>query len=175
MLKIKFYKKDTYDIKDKFKFYLGNIEDEDTKVYIETRVISQIDWYDKKSILNQKIYKWLTIISIIMSGSIPALTLITEFCWNIKVVIAVLSAAVTGISSIIALSNYKELWIEYRKSSEMLKSCLYLYFTRKGVYKDLTNEQAFQQLVTICEKKFIQEFNEWSLLIDDKNKERKFK
>lgn len=169
MFKIKFYKKKEEHIKDEFEDYLNNIKDNHIKTYIKQRLISQINWYDKKSIHNQKVYTSLTRFSIIMSGSIPVLTVFADLYWIVKVVISVFSAVVTIISSIIAMSNYKELWNEYRKSCEMLKSCLYLYFTRQGMYKELTDEEAFCKLVTTCEEKFVEEFNEWGQLNSDKS------
>lgn len=168
MFKIKFYKKKEENIKNEFEDYLNNIKDNHIKTYIKERLIAQINWYDKKSIHNQKVYTRLIRFSIIMSGSIPVLTVFADLYWIMKVIISVFSAVVTIISSIIAMSNYKELWNEYRKNCEMLKSCLYLYFTRQGIYKELTDEEAFCELVTICEEKFVEEFDKWEQLNSDK-------
>ena len=84
--------------------------------------------------------------------------------------IAGLGSVVMGISSINTLCNYKELWNRYRINCEILKSNLYVYFARQGIYKELSDEQAFKQLVTICEGKFIEEFNDWSVLINSEDK-----
>ena len=120
MFKIKFYKKKEENIKNEFEDYLNNIKDNHIKTYIKERLIAQINWYDKKSIHNQKVYTRLIRFSIIMSGSIPVLTVFADLYWIMKVIISVFSAVVTIISSIIAMSNYKELWNEYRKNCEML-------------------------------------------------------
>ena len=164
---LKIFKRDK---KDDFEAYIKNLEDENIKFYIKTRIIEQINWYDKKSIHNQKVYKSLSIVSIILSGVIPILTLFTDFCWWAKVIVAVCGSMLTGISSINIVCNYKELWNRYRVNCEVLKSYLYLYITKQGIYKDLTNEQAFNQLVIASEKKFVEEFNEWSVLINSENK-----
>ena len=170
MLKEKILKKYEYKEKNDFKVYLEKIKDENIKFYIETRIIGQINWYDKESIYNQKIYKHLNRISIILGGSIPVLTVLIDYYWWIKVVIAGLGSVVMGISSINTLCNYKELWTRYRINCEILKSNLYVYFARQGIYKELSDEQAFKQLVTICEGKFIEEFNDWSVLINSEDK-----
>ena len=100
MLKEKILKKYEYKEKNDFKVYLEKIKDENIKFYIETRIIGQINWYDKESIYNQKIYKHLNRISIILGGSIPVLTVLIDYYWWIKVVIAGLGSVVMGISSI---------------------------------------------------------------------------
>src|SRR3954471_6125598 len=56
--------------------------------YLTRRVQNQIDWYDKKSVWNQKCFKRLRIVEIIAAAMIPLLTALTEpiitkiHCWN---------------------------------------------------------------------------------------------
>ena len=48
------------------------------KDYIEKRLIEQIIWYDKSAIKKQKRYKQLSIISIVLSGIIPIVSLFSK-------------------------------------------------------------------------------------------------
>lgn len=154
------------DFKNNFNSYLQNMENDKARQYIENRVIEQINWYNSKSIHNQSIYKRLSIISIIMSGSIPVFTLVSDFNWIIKLIIAIISSGVTIISTINSLFNYKEIWGEYRTNCEILKSNLYLYFARQGEFEGFEDEQAFNRLVGICEKQIMEEFIGWKNLIN---------
>jgi hypothetical protein len=156
-------KKDTYDIKNEFINYLASIENGNIKTYIEERVIGQIKWYDKKSSKNQFWYKLFMIISIITSGLIPVLTLMLDlpFGFIIKIVISALSSTVTAISAIIALYNYRELWVQYRTNCEILKSILHRFFMKSGEFADAESEDIYGILTTLCENYITKEFGTW--------------
>lgn len=72
------FKRDTYDVNNEFTNYLEYIENDKVKIYIEERVIGQIKWYAQKSSKNQFWYKLFMIISIIINGLIPILTLMLD-------------------------------------------------------------------------------------------------
>lgn len=154
-------KKDVYYDENEFKYYLDNMEDIDTKTYIQERVIRQLKWYEKKSNKNQLWYRILMVISIIMSSSIPVLTLMLDLSYIIKIIISVLSSSITGISAIIALYNYRELWVQYRTNCEILKSVLYRFFTRRGEFKDLEDSKIYEMLIISCENYITKEFETW--------------
>lgn len=156
--------------KNEFEFYLSKIEDETIKEYISKRVIGQINWYSEKSSYNQNKYKHLNVISICISIIIPGLSIISDFHWAIKFAIAILSSGVAGISSIMALFNYKDIWVQYRISCETLKSNLILYFTHQNQYKDLDEDEAFSKLISSCEAHFTKEFSEWRLTLVERDK-----
>lgn len=169
-------KKNIYDIKDGFMYYLNSMKNNDVKAYIEKRVISQIKWYDKKSSKNQFWYKVFMIISIIMSACIPVLALMLDLSHGIiiKIIITVLSSSTTCISAIIALYNYRELWIQYRTNCEILKSVLFRFFTRSGEFKDLEDTEIYDMLITSCENYIVKEFEAWgSIKITQSNSENK--
>lgn len=148
---------------NEFKYYLENMKDLEMKTYIEERVIRQINWYEKKSNKNQFWYKVLMVISIIMSACIPVLTLMLDLSSGIKIriIISILSSGVTGISAIIALYNYRELWVQYRTNCEILKSVLYRFFTKSGEFKDLDDTKIYNILISSCENYIIKEFETW--------------
>lgn len=125
---ILFNKKKT-KLDSEFTPYLDLMDDCNIKKYISNRVIKQINWYDEKSIHFQTQFKWMSIISIILSASIPILTTFNlQTNLNIKIIIAILSSLVTIITSILSLCKSRELWIEYRTCCETLKSLLYKFF-----------------------------------------------
>ncbi len=154
-------KTNIYCDENQFKHYLDNMEDVDIKNYIQERVIRQLKWYENKSNRNQFWYRVLMVISIIMSSSIPVLTLMLDLSYTIKIIISVLSSSITGISAIIALYNYRELWVQYRTSCEILKSVLYKFFTRSGEFKDLEDSKMYDMLITSCENYITKEFETW--------------
>lgn len=119
--------KEQYNIADEFRY-----NDDTIKSYIQNRLIGQIKWYDNKSAKEQKVYKRLSVISIIITATIPIATLLLDFnCINcfVKILIAVFSSTATILSSINSLYKHRELWVQYRTNCELLKSVLHRYYT----------------------------------------------
>lgn len=143
--------------------YLDKMPDSSLKDYIVTRVINQIDWYDRKSINKQKMYKRLSIISIILNGIVPVAVLLSDFGIIVKLIIASLSSAAGTINAVVVLCNYKDLWVQYRLNCETLKSILYRFFLRTGEFVNLTidNSVLNNKLVSSCEELMTKEFQTW--------------
>lgn len=152
-----------YSVKKEFDPYLGQIKDNDLKNYIIERVIGQIDWYDRKSSINQNNYKKFMVTSIILSAFIPIFTLLSDASYGIiiKILITTLSSAITAISAIIALYNYRELWIQYRSNCEILKSVLHRFFTKCGEFNNVDESKSYEMLVMSCEEYLTKEFQTW--------------
>lgn len=157
--------KDNYII-SQYEKYLSEIDDIKKEVYIKTRVIDQIAWYDKKAADKQKRYKMYSIISITLTAIIPVISIYTGFKYGIvaSTLIALFGAIATIISAAINLCEYQKLWIEYRSNCEILKSLLHKYFTGVGVFSDLNEEERFNMLVEMTEDYLIMEFKSWSNL-----------
>lgn len=151
-------------IRDEFQPYLDKLPESALKDYITSRVIDQIDWYDKKSVVKQKMYKRLSIISIVMTGIIPVAVLISEFGIVAKILIAALSAAAGILNAVIALCSFKDLWVQYRMNCETLKSILYCFFLRVGEFKDMElDDLALKEiLVSRCEEILTSETKLWN-------------
>lgn len=149
-----------------FQKWLESVENEKTRQYIQERVIKQMEWYRIKSKSYKiKYQRWMAA-SIILSGSIPIVSVFADGGVISKVIIAALGAMVTGISAYLSLHNYKELWNIYRVNREMLLSTLYLYFNNVGIFKkDLDQDCRDAMLIDICEKSFQQEYNSWKSVI----------
>jgi len=104
--------------------------------YIEQRLDDQINWYSKKSALNQRWHKRLKVIGLFLSAFIPvAVLLIDVYPW-VKIIIAIAGAATAIITGIQGLYKYQENWIQYRTACETLKREKYMHSTKSGVYAE---------------------------------------
>lgn len=131
----------------------SNIEIE----YLNERLLDQIKWYDKKAIENQKNYKKWSIVSFIISATIPILAFLGENL-AVKIITAAAGAAVSVITYIININTYKDLWIQYRMNCEMLKSEAIKFKNKIPPYD---SEDAFVLLVNNSEQYFTKEFSKW--------------
>lgn len=156
-------KEPKYSPKDDFIQYIPGIQDERIRIYINNRVLEQIDWYDKKSSKNQFYYKVYMIVSIILSAFIPIFTLLADASFGIiiKIIITTISSAITAISAIMALYNFRELWIQYRSNCEILKSVLHRFFTKCGEFSNVEGSKSYETLVMSCEEYLTKEFQTW--------------
>ena len=127
--------------------------------YLKERVDDQINWYNKKSKFNQTWYKRLKSIAILCSVSIPFLTGFAErFGDSTIVVIGVLGVLIALIEGILSLNKYQELWLEYRKTTELLQREKILFATNSGPYQQ---EQKLTKLVERCENIMGAENSSW--------------
>lgn len=106
----------------------------DMNNYIKERLDNQINWYDRKSMINKKYFICFQVIQILFSSLIPILSLLSVP--YIKITIAICGAIVSISSSIQNLNKFHENWIEYRMVAETLKHEKYLFLTKSGIYSD---------------------------------------
>ena len=156
--------KNETDIRIQFQPYLQKIPDTHIKIYIQNRVIEQINWYAIKSVEKQRRFKQLSIITVLLNAIIPVVTFLSEYGITIRILIVLISSAAVAINAVLSLCSYKELWVQYRSSCELLKSILYRYFNRSGEFRLIADnpEQCAQMLVTLCEEHITKEFQSWS-------------
>ena len=139
-----------------------------TNDYLTDRVDNQIDWYDKKSSWNQRLYKRLQILQIAAAASIPIFAgFITPEATDMKHVVASIGALIAIISGILSLYKFQENWIQYRTVSESLKHQKYLFLTKTYPYH---TEDAYHVLVETVENLIAQENSKWSQYIQQKEK-----
>lgn len=138
--------------------------------YISTRVDDQIEWYDKKSMKAQKLYKRSQFAEIIISALIPVLTSFADLKFFL-ILIAIFGATISAIESLVRLYNLHEDWIEYRVTSELLKYHKNLYLTRSGLYNE-TEETIDSMFISNIENIISSENNKWkSINLNKTNKE----
>jgi uncharacterized integral membrane protein len=116
------------------------METEDFQNYLKERYEDQINWYDKKSMLNQKMYRFFQLSVIILAAITPVLVAIAPETnrWP-----AVIIAALVAIGTIILnTSKYQENWINYRTTAETLRKEIHFYRAGLGDYRDSEDREA---------------------------------
>lgn len=101
--------------------------------YLARRVEEQINWYDGKSLWNQRWFKRLRIVEIIAAAMIPFLTAVPDMMY-MKYVIGSLGVLITIVAGVLALFQFQERWTEYRATVESLKKEQYLFLTKTDPY-----------------------------------------
>jgi hypothetical protein len=138
--------------------------------YLEQRVRDQINWYDKKSLWNQRWFKRLRIFEIVAAAMIPLLTAVPDVPY-MKYVIGGLGVIITVVAGILALFQFQERWTEYRTTCESLKKERFLFLTKAEPYAVGDGFPVFvQRIETLISK----ENTSWSqsLVKPDKEKEQ---
>jgi len=98
------------------------------------RLEDQINWYDRKSNYNQRVYKWLKVIEIVAAALVP-LSAGLHLPAAVTGSLGVLIAALEGL---LQLNQYHHNWIAYRSTCETLKHEKYLYLANAGPYSTAT-------------------------------------
>ncbi|MPZ73332.1 MAG: DUF4231 domain-containing protein [Nitriliruptorales bacterium] len=96
------------------------------------RLDHQIEWYDRKSIANQRAFKRVKAAQLIAAAAIPALATVDPH----PAVTASLGAAVVVLEGFQQLNQYQQNWTAYRSTCEALKHEKYLYLANAGPYAD---------------------------------------
>ena len=136
----------------------------DEKQYIKDRVDDQFNFFDKKSETSQNRYRTWRVILILLSVSIPFMTLMTEWDQQIKYIVAFAGMLIAAIEGFLSLYKFQEDWVNNRKAAESLKREKFLYLTKAGDYK---KEGAFDLFVSRIENILAQENKSWAAYSDD--------
>lgn len=162
---------------DQFKPYLNEMENSPLKTYIEKRVLDQIIWYDQKSVEKQTRFKKLTIVNIILNAIIPIVVLFSDYGILVKALVTGLSSSAGAINAIVALCEFKDLWIQYRSNCELLKSTLHRFFLKSGEFRHIADDQSalMDALVASCEEYFTKEFQSWVVVTNGDRKTEDYK
>ena len=114
---------------------------EDFKKYLKDRYEDQINWYDKKSIWNQKMYKRFQGIVIVLSVITPVLVAIgiKETRWPAVFISALVAIGTTMLKTF----KYQENWINYRTTCETLRKEIHFYSAGVNFYKEIEDPEAF--------------------------------
>jgi len=132
--------------------------------YVDKRLNSQIEWYDKKSKSNKKYYMFFKTISYICMALTP---FILALGWSVY--LSGITSLVTLIcESVMALFNYKELWITYRQTTELLIKERIMFQTSTGIYRE--TDFPFADLVERCETIISKENINWTNLTQNDKK-----
>ena len=153
---------------ENFNTFLPRTEEE----YLQTRVLDQIKWYDKKSCFNKKWFFGLKISEIILALFIPFLSgYIDNPELHLKVIVGITGIIVAAIAGLITLVKFQENWIEYRAVTESLKLEKFLFLSKAGPYKK--NADAFPLFVERFESLISASTQKWINYISKKEEENK--
>ena len=123
------------------------------------RLESQRAWYSKKSAFNQKWYKSLKLVQIILAAAIPIIAL-TDASYT-KLIAAISGALITILEAIQQLYQFHTLWTEYRSTAEHLKHEKYLFLSLSGPYRGLNQDDALPLLAERIEEHISKEHAKW--------------
>lgn len=130
--------------------------------YFEQRLEDQISWFGKKSSYNQRMYKRLVVIEILLSVSIPFLTAyVSDTTPELKLLIGAMGIIIALIAGIMGVYKFQELWVNYRATSETLQQEKYLYLTRSGIYQKGHSVNPYNDFVTRVETILANENLNW--------------
>lgn len=102
------------------------------------RLDDQLNWYDRKSISCQTVYKRLAIAELVAAAAIPFSAAIAAYAW-LTGGLGVLVVVLKGVES---LNRYQHNWITYRSTCEALKHEKYLWLAKAGPYADAARPEA---------------------------------
>lgn len=116
--------------------------------YIKNRFKESLLWYEKYAYIYRYKFILYSMISIILSSSIPLITLweMSAFGLKNKVLIGIMSTLISIISGYLFLREPKNKWYEYRKHAELLKK---LYSIK--VIEELGDNNFLEKLEIILE------------------------
>jgi len=130
------------------------------------RLEDQIDWYNKKSLSNQHIYKWIKTVEILAAAVIPFLsTLKFQYAGWITGGLGVL---ITVLEGMLHLNQYQQNWIAYRSTCELLKHEKFTFLAGGGAYANATNARAL--LAERVESLVSQEDTKWASIQQQESK-----
>ena len=136
--------------------------------YIKNRVDDQIEWYNKKSSLNQSWFRRLRIIEIVAAALIPLLAAYAD--WDLlKIVVAALGLVIAVIAGILGLFQFQENWTSCRSTCESLKQEKFLFLTRTGSYDQ---KEPFPLFVQRVEGLMAKEHSAWAQSVHTAGKEK---
>ena len=116
------------------------METEDFQKYLEERYEEQINWYDKKSAWNQKLYCYFQWFVIILAAITPVLVATAAEATRWPAVI--ISALVAIGTTLLKTFKYQENWINYRTTCETLRKEIHFYRAGLGDYRDAEDREA---------------------------------
>lgn len=126
--------------------------------YLNERVENQIRWLSDKSGWNQRWFRKLRAVEIVLGCTIAFLVGYAEVHPAVKVAAGVLGVAVAAIGGLLSIYRFQENWVEYRVAAESLKREKFLFLTQAPPYN---GEDRFQFLVARVENILNAENAKW--------------
>ena len=120
------------------------------------RLEDQVDWYDRKSASNQRVFKRLKVLQLVAAAMVPVAASVDAAVW----ITGGLGALVVVVEGIQQLGQYQQNWTNYRSTCEALKHEKYLYLAEAGHYHASENPE--RMLAERIEGLVSQEHAKWT-------------
>ncbi len=104
------------------------------------RLDDQIDWYDRKSGLNQRWFKGLKVAQIVGGALIAFFASFREGA--LQYLTGIMGVVVVILEGLQGLYQFQHHWIHYRATSEDLKREKYLWLAKAGPYASVERPEA---------------------------------
>ena len=142
---------------------------EEFNKYLKERYEDQINWYDRKAIWNQKMYKRFQSIVIIFAAVTPILvaTGIEQSKWPAVAISAIVAIGTAFLKSF----KYQENWVSYRTTCETMRKEIFFYEAGIGDYKNTDDKESL--FVERAESLISRENTMWLTTLRPKEKEGK--
>ena len=129
--------------------------------YIKSRIDDQLNWYERKSAINKKIYQRCQFLLLIFAGLITLSAFIKPDGdhkeWLITV--PILGALIALITGVVKIYKFQENWTAYRSTAELLKFEKFMFMTKTQPYN---GPDAFNVLVQRVEGLISKENSQWT-------------
>lgn len=145
---------------------IEQVKDGTTKDYIQNRILPNMRYYSDMSRQYKAQYLRLMYASVILGALVPVCTVVSGGSVSQKIVLISLSVGAMAINLFLALNNYKDLWLTYRKARETLESTLYLYFTGTEAFRGNDQDEKNRILIEHCEEELNSTYNTWRSIVD---------
>jgi len=122
------------------------------------RLEDQIAWYDRKSLINQRAFKWIKMIAMVAAAMIPFMAALNTA--SVRWIISGLGVQITVIEGVLHLNQYHQNWITYRSTCESLKHEKFLYLHSAAPYLNVTDPHTL--LAERIESLVSQEHAKWA-------------
>jgi hypothetical protein len=108
------------------------------------RLDDELEWYDRKSVSNQRIYKRIKLTEILAAALIPLIAGFhaKEGVWVSAGITGGLGVLVTFLEGLLQLYQFQQNWIGYRATCEALKHEKYLFQGNAGLYAGAKDARA---------------------------------
>lgn len=123
------------------------------------RLNDQLDWYDRKSVSNQRWYKRIQGAQLILAAAIPVISFLPGD-WT-KFATAIVGALVAVLAGLQQLGQFHNNWTSYRATAEQLKHEKYLFLAASGPYRNLEAAEAMKLLAERVEEQISTEHAKW--------------
>lgn len=125
--------------------------------YIKDRLDEQLAWYEQKSGTNKTWhYRW-QVIALLATVTIPILAL-SSGDFKVRVAVACLGAVAAIAAGFMSMYQFRDQWVDYRTTAEMLKYERFLFLTGSAPYKD---RDSFSNFVNRIESIILKENSQW--------------